>query len=57
MRLIEWVHRAGKPHHLSIISSKRRKRVNIACMNVQGCNNAAKRECVGKMFEERGLGM
>ena len=27
----------------------------IACLNVQGCNDPAKRECVGRMFEERGL--
>ena len=26
-------------------------------MNVQGCNDPAKRECVGRMFEERGLGV
>ena len=27
----------------------------MACLNVQGCNNPAKRECVGRLFEERGL--
>ena len=27
----------------------------IACMNVQGCNDSAKRECLGRMFAERGL--
>ena len=26
-------------------------------MNVQGCNDPAKRECVGRMFVERGLGV
>ena len=29
--------------------------MKIACLNVQGCNDPAKRECVGRMFEERGL--
>ena len=27
----------------------------IACLNVRGYNRPAKRECVGSMFEERGL--
>ena len=29
--------------------------MKIACLNVQGCNDPAKRECVGRLFEERGL--
>ena len=32
-----------------------RKIFKIACLNVQGCNDPAKRECVGRMFVERGL--
>ena len=27
----------------------------MACLNVQGCNNPAKRECFGRLFEEWGL--
>ena len=41
----------------SNLPSKRRNIIKMACMNVQGCNNPAKRECVGRMFEERGLGV
>ena len=33
----------------------KRNKMKIACLNVQGCNDPAKRECVGRMFEERGL--
>ena len=29
--------------------------MKIACLNVQGCNDPAKRECVGRLFEERKL--
>ena len=29
--------------------------MKIACLNVQGCNDPAKRECVGSLFEENGL--
>lgn len=29
--------------------------LKIACLNVQGCNDPVKRDCVGNMFEERGL--
>ena len=29
--------------------------MKIACLNAQGLNDPAKRECVGRMFEERGL--
>ena len=34
---------------------KENKKIKIACMNVQGCNDPAKRECIWRMFEERGL--
>ena len=34
-----------------------RKIFKLACRNVQGCNDPAKRECVGRMFVERGLGV
>ena len=30
-------------------------KIKIACLNVQGCNDLAKRECVGRLFEDRGL--
>ena len=29
--------------------------MKIASLNVQGCNDPAKRECVGRLFEEKGL--
>ena len=29
--------------------------MKMTCLNVQGCNDPTKRECVGRMFEERGL--
>ena len=33
----------------------KRYKMKMACLNVQGCNDPAKRECVGRMFVERGL--
>ena len=30
-------------------------KVEIAYLYVQGCNDPAKRECVGRLYEERGL--
>ena len=30
-------------------------KIKIACLNEQGCNDLTKRECVGRLFEERGL--
>ena len=34
---------------------KEKEKLKIACLNVQGLNDPAKRECVGRLFEERGL--
>ena len=38
-----------------IPSKQNRSKIKIACLNVQGCNDPAKRECVGRLCEERGL--
>ena len=33
----------------------RKIKIKIACLNVQGCNDPVKQECVGRLFEEREL--
>ena len=33
----------------------KKEKLKIACLNVQDLNDPAKRECVGRLFEERGL--
>ena len=57
-RLIEAGAQGWEPLSLGVTlpnKQSRRTRMKIACLNVQGCNNPAKRECVGRLFEERGL--
>ena len=37
------------------VKDEHQEKYEIACLNVQSCNYPAKRECVRRFFEERGL--
>ena len=43
-------HRAGNPC-LPVVFLPRKQDKKLACLNVQGCNDPAKCECVGRLYE------
>ena len=49
------MHKGGNPYLpvLSFLRYSIKNQSKIACLKVQGCNNPAKREFVGRLYEER----